>query len=57
MKAFYFILPSILILGGFIGLALGLTGTGWAVILGLFLYPTGFSYTESNVKEKDNDNK
>jgi len=54
MKAFYFILPTILILGGFIGMAMSLSGAGWAVILGLFLYPTEFRYTDKPNKEDDN---
>lgn len=52
MKAIYFILPSLLIVGGFIGMALSLPMTGWAVIIGLLLYPTGFSYSEKETKEQ-----
>lgn len=54
MKAFYFILPSILILGGFIGMALSLTGAGWAVILGVILYPTAFGSTDKEENKSSN---
>lgn len=54
MKAIYFILPSILIIGGFIGMGMSFTGAGWAVILGLILYPTGIGYTEKTNKDEKN---
>lgn len=45
-KVLLTLFPMLLIVGGFIGMALSLAGAGWAVLFGLLLYPT-FSSTSS----------
>lgn len=51
-KALLILFPMLLILLGFIGMAMSLSGAGWAVLFGLLLYPMGASSSGNNDSTK-----